>query len=530
MGPASHTADLAIGGPGAIAVDRQNRVYTYTFDTRRIWQLDQTAVAAIAGNGANGDAGDGGAALSAQLSPIGALAVDAQGAVHSSNSSSPRIRKIDSGQISTVYSNSDSVGFGGIAFDSQNRLTTFSLGRLARLEGTALKTIPLTAPTIPGFSGNAVIGRGVAADARGNLFYSDLPTHRVFKVDSAGVVTLVAGTGVAGYSGDGGPAAQAALSGPTAVAVDGDGNIFILDGGNNRVRMVTPIGVIYTIAGNGIQAYSGDGGPASLAAFDPRGIGLGADSRGNLYISDFAAGRVRKLAPAGGVAPRLDAILHGASGDARLSPGSLFSVYGSFDVGEGVTIGSDVPWSGSLKGITAYVNGVIAPIYGITKNQVNGQIPYETAPGQASIVITVNGSTPKQLNFPVVAANPGILIFGDNRAVAVNQDFNVNTPTAGAKPGTYETLYFSGLGIPDHPVGTGFGAPSAEPLARAQYAFSVKLNGQATNVVYFGLAPTYPALAQTNFQVPDVPPGEYTLTISLNGIESNATKFTVAAK
>ena len=139
---------------------------------------------------------------------------------------------------------------------------------------------------------------GVAADSRGNVFIADQGNHRVRRVDPAGTITTVAGTGEGGYGGDGGPAYQAQLSSPFGVAADSRGNVFIADEGNHRVRRVDSAGTITTVAGTGEAGYGGDGGPAYQAQLSsPRGVA--ADSRGNVYIADAGNHRVRRVDPTG---------------------------------------------------------------------------------------------------------------------------------------------------------------------------------------------------------------------------------------
>ena len=115
---------------------------------------------------------------------------------------------------------------------------------------------------------------------------------------SSGLINTAAGTGVAGFSGDGGPAISAQINQADGIAVDSSGNLYIADTGNHRIRKVTPDGVITTVAGNGIQGYSGDGGPAASAQLsEPTDVAL--DPSGNLYIADLGNSRVRKVTPAG---------------------------------------------------------------------------------------------------------------------------------------------------------------------------------------------------------------------------------------
>ena len=120
---------------------------------------------------------------------------------------------------------------------------------------------PTPMPAVSASVGNV---QGVATDGAGSVYFSS-SLNCVFKVDTGGVLTRVAGTCVVGNSGDGGLATSAQLSGPSGVALDLAGNLYIADTSNSRVRMVSPAGIITTVAGNGVGGYSGDGGPATSA-------------------------------------------------------------------------------------------------------------------------------------------------------------------------------------------------------------------------------------------------------------------------
>ena len=162
----------------------------------------------------------------------------------------------------------------------------------------------------PGYSGDGGVAtsaqlhqtEGVTTDSSGNVFIADWTNNRVRRVAAGtGVISTVAGNGTAGFSGDGGAATGASLRGPTGVAVDNAGNLYIADQANNRVRKVAAAtGVITTVAGNGTQGFSGDGGAATSAAmYSPTDLTF--DGAGNLYISDNANNRIRKIVIATGV-------------------------------------------------------------------------------------------------------------------------------------------------------------------------------------------------------------------------------------
>jgi sugar lactone lactonase YvrE len=139
---------------------------------------------------------------------------------------------------------------------------------------------------------------GLALDAGGNLFITDIGMHRLLKLDRRGVLTGVAGTGDGGFGGDGGPAVKARLFAPHDVAVDAGGNLLLADTYNHRVRRVARNGVITTVAGNGKGGYTGDRGPARSASLNnPQGIALDRD--GTLFIADTYNHVVRRVDPAG---------------------------------------------------------------------------------------------------------------------------------------------------------------------------------------------------------------------------------------
>ncbi|MBI3611550.1 MAG: SMP-30/gluconolactonase/LRE family protein [Nitrospirae bacterium] len=260
-GPATK-ASLAF--PAGIAVGSDGTLYFADSGNRVIRKITPTGmISTIAGQaGRTGFSGDGGPAARATLDfPIG-VAVDAAGALYLSDSGSQRIRKISPAGIITTVAGNGSCCFSG--------------------EGLVAANADFALPY------------DITADRSGNLYIADRDSHRVLRVDGKnGMMTTVAGNGILGYSGDDGPALKASLAHPMGVARGQDGSIFIADQGNHRIRKVDVVtGIIRTVAGNGTQGLTGDGGPAAEARLNsPTGIAV--DAEGNLYVSDTGNQRVR---------------------------------------------------------------------------------------------------------------------------------------------------------------------------------------------------------------------------------------------
>jgi uncharacterized protein (TIGR03437 family) len=219
-------------------------------------------------------------------------------------------------------------------------------------------------------------------------------------------------------------------------------------------------------------------------------------------------------------------VVNAASYTAKVAPGSLFSIFGS-DLAAAQDSAKSVPLPGAINGTSVTVGGKPAPLVFVSGGQINAQIPYEIAEtDHIPVVVTVNGVSSLAGEVSVVAAAPGILQFGNKRAVVQNDDYSVNDMGNPAKAGSYVVAYLTGLGALDHPVATG-AAAGGEPLSRPRATVSATLGGQAVEVVFAGMTPGFVGLAQMNFKVPSLAAGDYPLVISVNGEKSNAAMVSV---
>ncbi|MDG0814571.1 NHL domain-containing protein [Cohnella rhizosphaerae] len=306
--------------PNDVAVDHSGNLYiseTYNWSVRKV---DTTGVINVyAGSGAFGHSGDGGQATLAKMGVPSNLTIDASGNLYITTLSKV-IRKVDGGTkvISTVAGVHNSGGYtadgedaetalisnpGSVAVDGDKVYFTEGMDnylvRVIEADGK-LGTYAGNGTSRYSGDGNEALNAqlqapsNIAYDSRGNLYISDGENNRIRKVDTTGFISTIAGTGISGFFGDGGPADQAELSSPNGIAVDLNDNLYIVDSGNARIRKVDQGGLITTISGNGEFGFSGDGGPSIEAKIaSPSAIAI--DSAGNVFFVDSYNNRIRKV-------------------------------------------------------------------------------------------------------------------------------------------------------------------------------------------------------------------------------------------
>ncbi len=237
--------------PCGLAFDTAHNIYICDVNNSFIRKIDTSGIiTSIAGDGTYGYAGDGGTATSAKLYAPVAVATDKKGNLFICDASNHRIRMVNQSGIITTFAGKGGTGFSGDGGQADSALLNYPYG--------------------------------LATDKFGNIFISDRNNNRIRKVDTNQIITTIAGTGTAGYFGDGGPANIAQINQPTSLSVDKNGNIFFADQGNWRIRKIDTSGIITTVAGGGTGLI---GGPAIFASLPQPPAGVLADDFGNIYVA-----------------------------------------------------------------------------------------------------------------------------------------------------------------------------------------------------------------------------------------------------
>lgn len=295
--------------PYGLAVDNTGNIYVFDQLNAVIRKIDlRGIISRFAGSGTAGYSGDGGPATSAKIGNhySGNPAFDNAGNIYISDAGNHVIRKINTAGIITTVAGNGTFGYSGdggparsaqilprdIAVDNagniyisdgQSRIRKVSTnGIITTIAGTG--NFGFSGDGGPAIAANIDVS-GIAVDNSGNIYFTDVNTDRIRKINTAGIISTIAGIGTEGYSGDGGPAISAALKEPYDVHADAFGNIYVADY-NHTIRKINATGIISTVAGNGTAGYTGDGGLATSAQLDYP-LSVWVDNCGNIYVTDF---------------------------------------------------------------------------------------------------------------------------------------------------------------------------------------------------------------------------------------------------
>ena len=447
-GTAGYTGDGGAGGSAelngcsAVTADSAGNLYIADSGNNVIRKLAKNGIiTTVAGNGTAGYTGDGAAATASELNTPQGVALDSAGNLYIADSGNNVIRKVtlSTGLIATVAGDG-TLGYlgdgaaatsaylqtpGAVYVDTTGNILIADTGNNVVREVNTAGIIS----TIAGDSAGTTLGdggaatsatlynpEGLAEDSSGNIYISDGGHERIRLVNTSGIISTIAGIPFPGYSGDGGPAVTAELNGPKGIALDGSGDLFIADYFNSSIRMVAPNGVITTVAGNAAtQGFSGDGGPATAAQLNfPSGVAVGPG--GILYIADYYNNRIRMLTPAlpaptvgtGGV---INA--SGFGGSSSIAPGSWIEIYGvnlSADTRSFTTSDfTGVNAPMSLDGTSVTIGGQSAYVAFISPGHVNAQVPSTVATGTQPVIVTTYGGSSPAVTVNVNEAQPGLL-------------------------------------------------------------------------------------------------------------------------
>jgi uncharacterized protein (TIGR03437 family) len=553
-GPATG-AQLNLASVNAgVALDTAGNLYFTDTYNHRVRKISRGVITTVAGNGVAGFGGDSGPATTAQLNQPQGVAVDSAGNLYIADTLNSRVRKVSGGVITTVAGNGTPSSTGdngpaanaslvypeGLAVDAAGNLYIADVGgaRLRRVSNGLITTVAGNGTYPSSGDGGPATSAGVdplnvAVDAAGNLYIADDGSGDIRKV-SNGVITTVAGNSTYGFSGDNGPAINAALDNPNGVAVDSAGNLYITDTVNNVVRRVSN-GVITTVAGRVHQgsyagSFGGDNGPATSADLSlPQGIAV--DAAGNLYFADSGDNRIRLLTP--GTAPLIsqNGIVPVYSPNPVIQPGCWISIYGS-DLASTTTL-----WNGdfptSLGGTSVTIDNKPAYLWVVSPTQINLQVPDDSTTGPVSVVVaTPSGTATSTVTLAPQA--PSFSLLGDNKHVAAeiatpngtgayaNGAYDLLGPTntfsfsaRPVKPGETLTLFGVGFGStsPVVPAGKVFSssAPTTAPV-------TVTIGGVSAPISFSGIVEA--GLYQINLTLPNAPSGDQPVVATINGVQT----------
>ncbi|MBK5292535.1 MAG: hypothetical protein JJE04_12775 [Acidobacteriia bacterium] len=514
--------------PMGVAVDGTGNLLIADQINGRIRKVTpEGAISTVAGKLTRGFSGDGAAATSAELNNPTAVSFDASGNMFIADTRNHVIRKVVTGGTISKFAGTGVPGALSVenAVAIEESLETpigvavdrAGIVYFADTRNNRIRKVATDGKISTFLDSGAGLNfpQGLAFDPAGNLYVSDSHNHRVLKVTPGASVTVVAGNGLPGYSGDGGLATETMLNYPMGVAVDASGNLFIADSVNGRIRVVLENGRIATVAGDGSFGGGGDGGPALQAQFGfPHGIALGP--LGRLYIADTQNNRIRLLTrvaeagPAGLPSIKEGGVVSSASfgGSSAIAPGSWIEVYGT-------GLGS------SSETTRLTIGGKAAELAYVSPNQVNARVPMDAALGRQQLVAAteLGSSAPYEVTLqapqPELLAPASFKVDGRQYVAAVLSDGAYALPAGALSHASRPARHGETITL----IGAGFGAEAG--------SLQLFIGDKQAEVAYAGEAPGSPGLLQLDVVVPEMASrGSLPLTFTQNGVKGAQTLYT----
>jgi uncharacterized protein (TIGR03437 family) len=486
--------------PHDVVVDPSGNVYIADTVNARVRKIDTHGIiTTVAGNGTHGYSGDGGAAVGAQVYFPTGLALDKAGNLYIADFGNATVRKVATNGIITTIA--------GLGY------ATYGV-----------------APGDGGYATAAALEMpyAVQVDSTGVVYIGDTGSSSIRRIGLDGKISTYVTNFIA-----------------QNFAIDSAGALYFANYKNNTVEKVLPGGTRLVIAGDGISGFGGDGGPGLAAQFN-QPYGVAVDAAGNVYVADAGNAIIRELTP---VAFSIGAVANAANlqpfappisgtGDATVAvaPGEIVVLFGAGLGPSALTVAS--PSKGffptTLAGVTVSFNGVNAPIYYVSSTIVAAIVPYELfGHTQVPVSVTYQGKTSQVATVTVAATAPGIFTAdasGSGQAAAINQDGTLNSASNPAPVGTIVTFYGTGEGQTtpagvDGKIAAGPSYPS--PLQN----YSATVNGLPAVIDYLGAAPTLVAGAlQFNVEIPTGVPGGSAIPVvlTIGGVASQTVTIAVS--
>ncbi len=499
------SSPAGVSAPQGLAVDTAGDLLVADTGFHLVQSISPTGnFRTIAGSGKAGWSGDGGPATDAQVDAPTAVTSDNLGNTYFTDGDRVRVI-LPSGMIQTI------AGTGHAGFNG---------------DGPDGKAVQLSHPG------------GLAADNAGNLYISDTGNNLLRRRKPDGAIETV-GNPNGGVAVNGVSLANATFSAPMGMIFDAAGNLWIADAGNSCIRVVTPAGIVYNVAGTGNAGFSGDGGLATSALLSsPTAVAVTPD--GFVYIADTSNHRVRLLTPNGTPAPVVPddpapdptpvvvttpardpsiAVVNAANVlPGAVAPGSLITIFGeAFGPDAPAIAGTSV--GTKLAGVEVLIDNVPAPLLYVSATQINAQVPYEAAGKQfARVDVRYNGAVVSSSTVAISPFAPAFFEGPMSAVAAIDQDGAVNGAANFAPRGSIVSLYATGDGAESNGAATGKVATAPYPLTSGKVV--VTIGDSPAEVLYAGAAPGLLGVMQINVRVPSVAAGTLGVTLTVGGVSS----------